>query len=834
MSSASRIPVAEQRREVRTKISTLHRVEAAGRHGGQRGGGAAPTPSSISPTAASVKREDFGTDEVVDLLEENEVAGPADPGDAPPLGSGDASARGDDDDDGAARRRSESGRCAGRTAPPSPSMPESTPISTASANVEREEEDDADFFDFLQDDEVVERSPVVATSRNGGAENHSDGRDAASSLRRQHNITQNNARQSVGGRGSDDESAARAALETLLAADAAPFVSEDLKRKIAKIQELCEPRKVPCPAGYEEDVFYGLPEEMQLELSRSKPAQMQRETRRWKRRRRELERLDDRLAPGLHYHAPLPENAAASAFEADGGGDTSKRLAKQSTGEGGHVVEKHWNDRSTHRIPTKPIHYRPVPQCVSVIANQLKSELLRRFGGNGTETSGLLHDAQEVHPGYFRAHVSDDVSLRLKSLDFLPSHFEIKGSAAQKSIVFFNEKDGTCDCHFDRDSSALFLVEGKKEVKMAPRATTTSSGDGLFPELDPFSSDETMHGGLQWETVNMIPGSVLFIPQFWLHCVRSVGSPQTLALSFQVKFEGGTRSTARERGVPTTLGKSPAGPIGEEGEPRTESERKASAGRPIDGKRREQSMTGPIAERATGSILGKPAGPIAKRGRLQMEKEKKASADEPVEPAAKRGRPKMEDEAKASNGYGKKCTALADPARTTSDANAPGPRSKSQRPSRSPSPPRRKSSRQRFSCGVCSSNGFVRNGVKEEMWILVFQGRNLPPDLPYCPASVPKHLVCFRCCPRNRGTGGIVEPGEVITYPRGRRRRILTKKEFREGSETTEGRCFGQYAYVTGSDVDYSRGVVNGGRALFGRAGADYEPEIDLKDLYDV
>ena len=56
----------------------------------------------------------------------------------------------------------------------------------------------------------------------------------------------------------------------------------------------------------------------------------------------------------------------------------------------------------------------------------------------------------------------------------------------------------------------------------------------MFPELDPFANENDRdESGYIWEKVHMCPGSALFIPKNWLHCVQS--APNTLALSMQVE-----------------------------------------------------------------------------------------------------------------------------------------------------------------------------------------------------------------------------------------------------------------------------------------------------------
>lgn len=97
----------------------------------------------------------------------------------------------------------------------------------------------------------------------------------------------------------------------------------------------------------------------------------------------------------------------------------------------------------------------------------------------------------------------------MASLEILPAGFKIKDSACQQSIIFFNNKDGSSGCHFDRDSSLLYLVTGHKVVRIAPPMSGSGRPEtGNVSDLDPFSLDANDHGGYQWEEVIMVPGSV--------------------------------------------------------------------------------------------------------------------------------------------------------------------------------------------------------------------------------------------------------------------------------------------------------------------------------------
>lgn len=133
----------------------------------------------------------------------------------------------------------------------------------------------------------------------------------------------------------------------------------------------------------------------------------------------------------------------------------------------------------------------------------------------------------------------------------------------------------------------------------------------------------------------------------------------------------------------------------------------------------------------------------------------------------------------------------------------------------------RRSTRQKPTCGICSREGFFGEGhVKTEMWMLCYQGNKQPPFMPTCPSRIPQHLVCFKCCPRNKE--GTVEPGENIKHPNGERRPILTVEEFCKFTAMQPSN-FKLYSYATGSDVDYMAKALNPGQVLHGKSeyGAD-------------
>ena len=213
----------------------------------------------------------------------------------------------------------------------------------------------------------------------------------------------------------------------------------------------------------------------------------------------------DFLSSGLHDHAAAPN---VTILTAENNNHFRKRIAKAnqlSTTSEKMVIKKHWNDDGAVLWSNNvvPIHFRGnVPDEVLTFCMDLQLELL------GKKQGTMIIKADEVNSGYFRGHLSKKTTSDLVSLDIMPAGFMIKDIASQQSIVFFNNKDGSSSCHFDRDSSLLYLVQGHKVVKIAPPMTGLGRPESGNVCLDPFSLDDNDHGGHQWEEVVMVPGSV--------------------------------------------------------------------------------------------------------------------------------------------------------------------------------------------------------------------------------------------------------------------------------------------------------------------------------------
>ena len=181
-----------------------------------------------------------------------------------------------------------------------------------------------------------------------------------------------------------------------------------------------------------------------------------------KARSREEDNLKDFLQPGGHWFAPIQQRSLVKASEDDLG--LNQNLRSMATSSGPVVTSRCWDDEYAHTKGVhgelKPVHYSSLPENVSSIATLVKEELLRRFRPGWDGANDIVSGAYEVQPGsgYYRGHIHNDISASLR--DSLPSNVKVKESAGKIGIVFYNAMGGQCDCHFDRDSSALVLVSG--------------------------------------------------------------------------------------------------------------------------------------------------------------------------------------------------------------------------------------------------------------------------------------------------------------------------------------------------------------------------------------
>eukprot|EP00578_Thalassiosira_sp_NH16_P023585 CAMPEP_0181102772 /NCGR_PEP_ID=MMETSP1071-20121207/14496_1 /TAXON_ID=35127 /ORGANISM="Thalassiosira sp., Strain NH16" /LENGTH=997 /DNA_ID=CAMNT_0023185773 /DNA_START=219 /DNA_END=3212 /DNA_ORIENTATION=- len=501
---------------------------------------------------------------------------------------------------------------------------------------------------------------------------------------------------------------------------------------------------------------------------------------------REMASLKDFLRPGLHWLPPVsPGRSAITTIAKNSVGPMNnyrQTLRSRHATNNEPVVKDRCFDDDNHarneggRSELQPTHYSSVPEHLSVVANRVKDELLRRFlpGWNGA--NNFVVGAYEVQSGagYFRGHIRNEVAVQLR--DCLPGHFCVKERSSQIGIVFYNSRDGACECHFDRDSSALVLVSGYKEVRIAPPlGVLDRPADGILDDVDPFSADAGLHGGLSWETVHMGPGSVLIIPKYWLHCVRS--TPNTLALSFQITLAEG-KSPPERVWVPNDVTTT------------TNNRVEQSAG--------EARVAGNDVESDSVSHP-KPQGK-GKWPKLEAVPTTTGHGEKPARP----GKVATASSVSRSNSEGLCRQPKAEPPspaqrKVKSEPNNPRGKIKSEAANMSFS--KRSSSRHVPTCAICQ-HGFDGR----EMWVLRHQGSSPTPEyLPEWPIGIAKHLICKDCCPGN-GTG-IVLPWDIIRYPDGTRRRVLSKAEFCEEERLGEI-DYKRYAYVSASYIDYTSQVI--------------------------
>ncbi len=109
------------------------------------------------------------------------------------------------------------------------------------------------------------------------------------------------------------------------------------------------------------------------------------------------------------------------------------------------------------------------------------------------------------------------------------------------------------------------------------------------------------------------------------------------------------------------------------------------------------------------------------------------------------------------------------------------------------------------------------------MWLLYFQGPSESQStraLPLSPTMIAKHLVCMECRPR--GSSRCVSPSEVIKYPDGECRPILTNEEFISENSSLLPIDLGEYKFIAASYTDYETQILNNGKAQWGKAGQGF------------
>lgn len=241
---------------------------------------------------------------------------------------------------------------------------------------------------------------------------------------------------------------------------------------------------------------------------------------------REVRSLQSHNQPGLHGIGVDQET------------DITLRIGRPLITRSGYqgVIQRLWddncNDGTSHPIlfTRKPNNFPP--QFISDVF-QMKEEIID-FSRQRTRKMRNIKGLEQVMLGYFKGHIPSDVANRT---GFLPGNLQVKSNADQKGIIFYNTEAGQCVTHWDRDTSLLILLAGKKTVMIAsPGPTTcntasTESNSSLYDDIDPFVKGKEGHWS--WHSVDLKPNDALLIPKQFLHAVQS--EKDTVAISLQVE-----------------------------------------------------------------------------------------------------------------------------------------------------------------------------------------------------------------------------------------------------------------------------------------------------------
>ena len=240
---------------------------------------------------------------------------------------------------------------------------------------------------------------------------------------------------------------------------------------------------------------------------------------------REVKSLQSHNRPGLHGVGVDQET------------DITLRIGRPLVTRSGcqGVIERWW-DEACNLGTSQPILFTRKPnkfpsQFISYV-DQMKEEIID-FSRQRTRKMRIIKGLEQVMQGYFKGHIPNDVATRT---GFLPGNLQVK-KVDQKGIIFYNTEASQCVTHWDRDTSLLILLAGRKTVMIAPPGPTTckfastESNSSLYDDIDPFVKGK--EGDWSWKSVDMKPNDSLLIPKDYLHAVQS--EKDTVAISLQVE-----------------------------------------------------------------------------------------------------------------------------------------------------------------------------------------------------------------------------------------------------------------------------------------------------------
>ncbi len=247
---------------------------------------------------------------------------------------------------------------------------------------------------------------------------------------------------------------------------------------------------------------------------------------------RRLRKLQNHLQPGIHDHSALYWEKAPT--------DATRTTRSHYKWEKQEICRRSWSDPSVLSAEN-PVHFPRggliEPRLVGV-ANQLRMDFVKLCSDKSVEMTHIS-TALEIKPCYMKGHLEEPFLSNVFAFT-IPPCLLIKRRADQKAIAFITTNEpSVCDTHYDRDTSLLLMLAGKKEVYLAPprqrwQDEVIQNNSTIFESLDPFLDFNRGSLGSEWKLVVMQQGDALLIPRKWLHAVRS--HPGTVAVSFQVEI----------------------------------------------------------------------------------------------------------------------------------------------------------------------------------------------------------------------------------------------------------------------------------------------------------
>jgi hypothetical protein len=195
-------------------------------------------------------------------------------------------------------------------------------------------------------------------------------------------------------------------------------------------------------------------------------------------------------------------------------------------------------ENETNTLPfyiPKPIHHTSNP------LSSLRKGIMFEFQKRHHHSKCLLMNIEIVKRNtYYKAHLNTSIVRQYYNYfdSILPSGFTLREANNTTSIIsFYNEAENTCDTHFDQDPSVLFLLQGIKEIYLAPKRIVNQSNISsmhrtILNNVHPFDNTKKFSKDKDWVKVTMKPGDALYLPKGCVHAIKS--RSDTLALSFQV------------------------------------------------------------------------------------------------------------------------------------------------------------------------------------------------------------------------------------------------------------------------------------------------------------